>query len=335
MSYAIIRNEKYTRSSLMGIYRHNERKNTSYTNKNINHQNTYKNYAIKKCDTNYLKKFDQIRQENNLKGWIKKNSNVVCEYIITSDSEYFNNIGEEETQRFFKTAFNFVKGYKNLGEKYILSANVHLDEATPHLHLVFIPVVYSLDKKNGKVIDKICCSDFWKGRDSYKILQDNFHRYMVRAGFNLERGAEGDRKNIPIEKYKELTNYEMQEYKMQNINLEKEKEIIDTEELKKEYKRVIRKFNTLAKQYTKVKVISENSVKNYEEVKQENEKLERDNKKLENKINSLKKYINKTFECVSILFDFPIERLKRIVNNFVRGNKENDKQRNSNTRDKR
>ena len=57
---------------------------------------------------------------------------------------------------------------------------------------------------------------------------------MVRAGFDLERGAEGDRKNIPIEKYKELTNYEMQEYKMQNINLEKEKEIIDTEELKKE-----------------------------------------------------------------------------------------------------
>lgn len=54
------------------------------------------------------KKFDQIRQENNLKGWIKKNSNVVCEYIITSDSEYFNSIGEEETQRFFKTAFNFV-----------------------------------------------------------------------------------------------------------------------------------------------------------------------------------------------------------------------------------
>ena len=68
--------------------------------------------------------------------------------------------------------------------------------------------------------------------------------------------------------------------------------------------------------------------------KDREEKLERDNKKLENKINSLKKYINKTFECVSILFDFPIERLKRIVNNFVRGNKENDKQRNSDPRNK-
>ena len=221
MSYAIIRNEKYTRSSLMGIYRHNERRNTSYTNKNINHQNTYKNYAIKKCDTNYLRKFDQIRQENNLKGWIKKNSNIVCEYIITSDSEYFNSIGEKERKRFFETAYKFVKSYKNLGEKYILSANVHLDEVTPHLHLVFIPVVHSFDEKSGKVADKICCSEFWKGRDSYKILQDNFHKYMVRAGFDLERGIERDRKNIPLEKYKELTNYEMQEYKMQTINLEK------------------------------------------------------------------------------------------------------------------
>ena len=30
-------------------------------------------------------------------------------------------------------------------------------------------------------------------------------------------------KNIPVEKFKELTNYEMQEYKMQTINPEKEK----------------------------------------------------------------------------------------------------------------
>ena len=317
MSYAIIRNEKYTRSSLMGIYRHNERKNTSYTNKNINHQNTYKNYAIKKCDTNYLKKFDQIRQENNLKGWIKKNSNVVCEYIITSDSEYFNSIGEEETQRFFKTAFNFVKSYKNLGEKYILSANVHLDEATPHLHLVFIPVVHIFDKKSEKVVDKICCSEFWKGRDSYKILQDNFHKYMVRAGFNVERGLEIGRKNIPIEKYKELTNYEMQEYKMQNINLEKEKEIIDTEELKKEYKRVIRKFNKLAKHYTRIKTITDTIIQKQETLQNENKEIIQENRKLENENNYLKNFIDKTFEYVSILFDFPKERLKRLVRNFV------------------
>ena len=317
MSYAIIRNEKYTRSSLMGIYRHNERRNTSYTNKNINHQNTYKNYAIKKCDTNYLRKFDQIRQENNLKGWIKKNSNVACEYIITSDSEYFNSIGEDERKRFFETAYKFVKSYKNLGEKYILSANVHLDEATPHLHLVFIPVVHSLDKKSGKVVDKICCSEFWKGRDSYKILQDNFYKYMVRAGFNLERGIERDRKNIPLEKYKQLTNYEMQEYKMQTINLEKEKEITDTEELKKEYKRVIRKFNTLAKQYTRIKTITDTIIQKQETLQNENKEVIQEKEKLEKENTYLKNFIDKTFEYVSILFDFPKERLKRLVKNFV------------------
>ena len=317
MSYTIIRNEKYTRSSLMGIYRHNERRNTSYTNKNINHQNTYKNYAIKKCDTNYLRKFDQIRQENNLKGWIKKNSNVACEYIITSDSEYFNSIGEDERKRFFETAYKFVKSYKNLGEKYILSANVHLDEATPHLHLVFIPVVHSLDKKSGKVVDKICCSEFWKGRDSYKILQDNFYKYMVRAGFNLERGIERDRKNIPLEKYKQLTNYEMQEYKMQTINLEKEKEITDTEELKKEYKRVIRKFNTLAKQYTRIKTITDTIIQKQETLQNENKEVIQEKEKLEKENTYLKKFIDKTFEYVSILFDFPKDRLKRLVKNFV------------------
>ena len=43
VSYSIIRNEKYNRSSLIGLYRHNERKNTAYTNKNINHDKTFYN----------------------------------------------------------------------------------------------------------------------------------------------------------------------------------------------------------------------------------------------------------------------------------------------------
>ena len=97
MSYSIIRNEKYNRSSLIGLYRHNERKNNTYTNKNINHEKSLSNYSLKKCNTTYLQKFEQLRQEHNLQGWIKKNSNVVCEYIITSDEEFFESIGKDET----------------------------------------------------------------------------------------------------------------------------------------------------------------------------------------------------------------------------------------------
>ena len=140
---------------------------------------------------------------------------------------------------------------------------------------------------------------------------------MVRAGFNLERGVEGDRKNIPIEKFKELTNYEMQEYKMQSINLEKEKEITDTEKLKKEYKRVIRKFNTLAKHYTRIKTITDTIIQKQETLQNENKEIIQENRKLENENNYLKNFIDKTFEYVSILFDFPKERLKGLVKNFV------------------
>lgn len=316
MSYAIIRNEKYTRSSLIGIYRHNERKNTSYTNKNINHNNTYKNYAIKKCDTNYLKKFDQIKQENNLKGWIKKNSNIVCEYIITSDQDFFDEIGDEETKRFFQTAYKFVCSYKSLGEQYIVSAKVHMDETCPHMHIVFIPVIHKKDSKSGQTFDKISCSEFWKGKNSYKILQDNFYSYMIKSGFNLERGNQIENEHIPIEKLKKITNYEVQEIFKESNNLEQEVITNNVEILRDNYKRVIRKFNTIAKRYTKIKNIVDETMYKAEQLQEENQELKKENIKLENEVITLKDYISKAFECVHILFDFPIERLKNIVNNF-------------------
>ena len=55
------------------------------------------------------------------------------------------------------------------------------------MHIVFIPVVHKKDK-NGKEISKIACSEYWKGKDSYKRLQDNFYKYMTKSGFDLERG---------------------------------------------------------------------------------------------------------------------------------------------------
>ena len=67
--------------------------------------------------------------------------------------------------------------YKNLGEKNIISAVVHLDEGVPHMHLMFVPVVHKKDK-NGNDIDKICARDFWKGRDSYRKLQNAYFNHV-------------------------------------------------------------------------------------------------------------------------------------------------------------
>ena len=219
MSYAIIRNEKYKRDNLKGIYRHNERKNKNYSNKNIDITKSYLNYSIKSPQYSYEKEFDIIKEKYNLKGQIKTVSNIVCEYIITSDKEFFESIGKKETKRYFETAYKFVCEYKNLGEQYILSANVHMDENTPHLHLVFIPVVHTTDKK-GNAIDKVACSEFWKEKDSYIQLQNAFYSHITQNGFNLERGKSSSREHLSMKDYKEITNYEKTKKTLEDIKIE-------------------------------------------------------------------------------------------------------------------
>ena len=222
MSFAIIRNTKYKRENLKGIYRHNERKNKNYSNDNIDKERSYLNYSIKSPKYRYDKEFDRLKEKYNLKGQIKTVSNIACEYIITSDKQFFEEIGEEETRRYFETAYNFVAEYKNLGEQYIMSAKVHMDEETPHMHLIFLPVVHTTDKK-GNNIDKLACSEFWKEKDSYRRLQDAFYQYMTSHNFELERGVpkeETGREHLDIKEYKEITNFDKTKEKLQNMKLE-------------------------------------------------------------------------------------------------------------------
>ena len=222
MSYAIIRNIKYKRENLKGIYRHNERRNKNYSNANIDKEKSYLNYSIKSPQYSYEKEFERIKDKYNLKGQIKTVSNIACEYIITSDKEFFETIGEEETKRYFETAYNFVAEYKNLGEQYIMSAKVHMDEKTPHMHLIFLPVVHTKDKK-GNDIDKLACSEFWKAKDSYRQLQNAFYDYMISNNFELKRGLskeETGREHIDLKEYKEITNFDKTKEKLQNLKLE-------------------------------------------------------------------------------------------------------------------
>lgn len=221
MSYAIIRNEKYTKEKMLQISPHNERQKKSYSNKNIDKNKTYLNYHLKKpIENTYLKEFKRLKEENNLKGQIHKNSIYVCEMLITSDKEFFNNIGEKETKRYFQESFNFISQYKGLGQENIISAVVHLDEETPHMHLVFIPVVNSVDKNKNK-IRKISSSEFWKEKNSYTILQDRFYEFIKSKNFDLERGnKEKKQKHFKIEDLKILTNF----YETKNLKSELEKE---------------------------------------------------------------------------------------------------------------
>ena len=222
MSYTIVRNEKLTRDGAKGRYVHNERKTKGHSNKDIDPERTYLNYYFKKNELSYIKEFDKLKKDRKLEGHIKSNSIIMCEMLFTSDKDFFQNIGEEETKRYFEESYKFVCNYKNLGEENIISAVVHLDEGTPHMHLIFVPVVHTKNKE-GKEIDKICSRDFWKGRDSYRVLQNSFYDYIISKGFNLERGIDVEKtgaKHEKIEDLKKVTNFENTKKILNNIKLE-------------------------------------------------------------------------------------------------------------------
>ena len=234
MSYAIIRNEKLTRAQAMGAYKHNERKTKNHSNKNIDSSKTELNYYLKKNELNYIKEFDRIKEKYDLKGQIRSNSNIMCEMVFTSDQKFFAEIGYEESKRYFKESYDFICKYKNLGEQNIISAVVHMDEDTPHMHLLFIPVVHTTDKQGNK-IDKVCCRDFWRGKNSYRDLQNAYFKHISEKGFKLERGElveETNREHFSIQEYKQITNYENTKQVLKDIKLELP-EIPDIKDIKK------------------------------------------------------------------------------------------------------
>lgn len=222
MSYAIIRNEKLTRAKAMGAYKHNERKTKNHSNKNIDSSKTELNYYLKKNGLSYIKEFDRIKEKYDLKGQIRSNSNIMCEMVFTSDQKFFDQIGYEESKRYFTESYKFICNYKNLGEQNIISTVVHMDEDTPHMHLLFIPVVHTTDKEGNK-IDKVCCRDFWRGKNSYRDLQNAYFKYISEKGFKLERGElveVTNREHYSIQEYKKITNYENTKELLNNIKLE-------------------------------------------------------------------------------------------------------------------
>ena len=206
MSYAIIRNENHKMNAVPLLERHNERLNHNYSNKDIDINRSSENYHLKKIQTEtYQQEFERIRTRQELKGNLRlhgeKQSTVLCEFVITSDKEFFNRIGKERTKRFFEDAYDFVTA-KAGGEQYILSAVVHMDEATPHMHIAFVPVINGKDRK-GNPCKRINCSEFWKGRDSYSRLQDEYYDFITSRGYDLERGEKGSTaEHLSVAEYK-------------------------------------------------------------------------------------------------------------------------------------
>ena len=155
---------------------------------------------------------------------------------------------------------------------------------------------------------------------------------MVRSGFDLERGKNHENEHIPIEKLKVITNHEVQKYELNSQKNEQELATNNIEELRNDYRRVIKKFNTLAQQYTRIKVINDSTLEEIERVKKKCDTLEEKCSKTKHENLQLRNYIHKALEYVSILFDFPIDRLKRLIKEYIIKSKENKKYEKENER---
>ena len=183
MSYMVCHFGKYKAGNVFGLQKHNQRENENYTNNDIDKARTPLNYdLINKANINYTKKIKTIIEANRAsQRAIRKDAAVYCECIISSDSAFFEKITEDSQKEFFKGALDYLKN--KIGEEFIISANVHLDETTPHMHVGFVPIIdNSLSAK--KLID----------RKFLREVQDQLPAYLKNLGFDIQRGIKNSKR---------------------------------------------------------------------------------------------------------------------------------------------
>jgi len=125
----------------------------------------------------------------------RKDSVRYIDTIITASPIFFKGKSKDEKRKFFETAVEFLS--RKIGRKNIFTAVVHLDEKTPHMHLVFTPIT-----KDGRLSAK----DIIGNRVQLVKWQDDFFKHMVKEFPDIERGESASRtgrKHIPTRVFKQ------------------------------------------------------------------------------------------------------------------------------------
>lgn len=127
-----------------GQQRHNERKEgQKHRNRNIDDSRTKDNVWLKPDDGKTYNERIQAILEENYTGKRKPRFDAVkmCEITVQIGGDLAETGTEEEQVEALKEAFEELK--EQYGEKNIVSAVIHVDETTPHLHFDFVPITKS------------------------------------------------------------------------------------------------------------------------------------------------------------------------------------------------
>ncbi len=182
--------EKYHKTDIYPVERENERdENYEASNPQIDSERTKNNYNVIGRYCSYTEFINKRIEPLNLPTKPRKDAVLMASFVIGSDGEFFKGLSREQQEDFFaECTWYFADKY---GEENIISAVVHNDETTPHLHLNLMPI------RNGR----LCCKDLFNRTELTK-LQTDFHE-AVGKRWGLERGREGSqKKHLSTAEYK-------------------------------------------------------------------------------------------------------------------------------------
>lgn len=174
--------EKFTRNQSGNILVHCDRSdpNRTYKNQEIDHSKTYLNYNLAPehkgmTDYEFMKK--RCEEFKILK---RKDVNWLISWVITMPADYTGN-----KALFFREAYNFMEN--RYGKDNVVSAYVHLDETSPHMHFCFVPVIFDKKKQEYKVNAKQCIN-----KVELKQIHPEMQEYLenkLQTKVNILNGA--------------------------------------------------------------------------------------------------------------------------------------------------
>jgi hypothetical protein len=189
--YGILRFKKYKGPAISPIEAHNERTKEQYaSNPDIDTSRSCYNLHLVQPQGRYREEADRMIA-------VRKDSVRVVEALVTASPEFFKDKTNREIKAYFEYALEFLKSKQNA--QTFISAVVHMDEKTPHLHLCFVPLT-----ADGRLSAK----EIIGNRKNLVRWQDEFWQHMVKQYPELERGesaSQTGREHIPPRIFKEMT----------------------------------------------------------------------------------------------------------------------------------
>ena len=346
MNYAIFRVQPInTVRDLSQIGIHNQRKKQAYkSNPDIDINKSNQNTTLVGCEDKYLSRFDKITKdykkqhedkmkttrEDRKKSYHKmldsSNSVVADEFLFTASHKFFEGMRESEIKEWANSCMDFV--YNELGYKkeQVLHAVIHMDEKTPHIHCVVVPLIKKYDKRCKKEKYTISKKAYIKSNEHLSELQDKYCKLLNERRFELARGIKGSENiNMNVRLFKQVTKKLSNEISRDNIELSEELDSLDnkmksSKELitNKEYVKVKKDtFDSMNKVIDKSKEIInkspilDNLIETAKEFVNDYKTLEREKKQLTKKVNNL--------QCENRKLKKENHRLENYIYNLLQG----------------